>query len=95
MGSEAKRRKPSRRVGDPIGPAAVLGAVQPVGVDPAVVGGIEDFLETVPVQVDDHRVGLRGFDDIVVFGKGTRQTVRYGQGLPVDIRCRPSGSGPD
>ena len=53
--------KAFRGVGHLIGPVAVLGAVQPVGVDPPVIGGVEDFLETVAVQVDHHRVGLERF----------------------------------
>ena len=69
----------------------MLGAVQPVGMDPPVIGGVQDFLEPIAVQVDHHRVGLGGFDDIIVFGEGPGLAVRNRQGLPVEAASGPAG----
>ena len=53
---------------DGVRPAPVLGLIEPVGVDLAVVGGIENLHEAVAVEVGDHGAGFSFPDDVVVHG---------------------------
>src|SRR5206468_11866912 len=64
--------------------------VQPVGVNLAVVGRIEDLLEAVPVEVDHHRVGDRGRDHRVVHGAGGAPRAGGRDHRPVEAATAPA-----
>jgi len=65
---------------DRVGPVAVLGLVQPEGVDTAVVGRKEDLQLAVAVQVGQGRVGLVVLDLAIVLAQRRAR---------VDGRCLP------
>ncbi len=73
-----------------VGPAPVLGLVQPVGVQLPVVGREEDLELSVPVQVGGHGVRHRGLDHVVVLGARPAAGAGARDGGPVEAAAAPA-----
>jgi len=60
----------------------VLAFIQPEGMHPAVIGGEEDFLEAVVIQINHHRVRFNALDDAVILAQ--RRAGIHRNGFPVE-----------
>ena len=63
-------------------PLVVFSLIQPVGVQAAIVRGVQDFLLAIAVQVGDDGVGQAVLDDVVVFAERRRIAVGGGRRRP-------------
>ena len=84
--------KANAAAGHIIRPVAMLGFVQPVGVDSAVVGGVENLLEAVAVQVGHHGIGDTVLNDVIVLGERAAAGAGRGQHGPVEAAAAPAGA---
>ena len=68
----------------------MLGLVEPVGVDLAVVGRIDDLLEAVAVEIGNRRIGDGELDDVPILGARCAVGAGRRQHGPVKAAAAPA-----